>query len=67
MYRDTMDNEMQSCMHPVLAIKPHFTPLSILRGTQRGVKFTYIKHTIEMYSVKGLALACKHVFSCTVY
>jgi hypothetical protein len=42
--RDIMDNEMQSCMHPVLPIKPHFTPLlSILHGTKMGIKFEYIK------------------------
>jgi hypothetical protein len=39
-----MDNEIRSCMDPVLAIKPHFTPLlSILHVTQRETKFKYIK------------------------
>jgi hypothetical protein len=39
-----MDNETQASMHPVLVIKPQFTPLlSIPRGTQRGIKFACLK------------------------
>jgi hypothetical protein len=65
---DAMDNVLQPCIHPGLAVKQPFTPLlSIARGIQKGIKFAYIKKTIDMYSVEGLALTCKHIYSCTIY